>query len=300
MSPSRGAGLVGAARCGTLLGSDVPEGDTIRRTADVLRCALLGDEVVAASGRAGGVQLARVVGSRVGAITTHGKHLFIGFEVGLTLHTHLGMKGSWHRYGPHERWRRGPDRAVAVIETERTVVVCFDAPVVELLDSRALESHPALVRLGPDLLAEPPQIREAAARARSPDRLDMAVAEVLLEQGVAAGLGNVYRSEILFIERIDPFTPVGSLDAAIVEGLLRTGARLLRANLGGGGRVTMPDASGVQPGAGIGAPRAGRLWVYRRTARPCRRCGTLIRSTSLGQPPRRLYWCPGCQPRQPG
>ena len=126
----------------------MPEGDTIHRSAAVLRAALVGDEVLAASTRPGGVQLGRVIGSRVAAVTTRGKHLLIGFEVGLTLHTHLGMKGAWHRYRRGERWRSGQDHAVAVIETERVVAVCFDAPVVELLDSRALANPPRPVRPG--------------------------------------------------------------------------------------------------------------------------------------------------------
>ena len=228
-------------------------------------------------------------------VTTHGKHLLIGFEVGLTLHTHLGMKGAWHRYRPGERWRRGQDHAVAVIETERVVAVCFDAPVVELLPSRALAIHPALSDLGPDLLAESPDIQAAAARVRSAERLELTIAEVLLDQTAVAGLGNVYRSEILFSERVDPFAQVGLLGEGTIERLLRTGARLLRANLRGGARVTMPDASGAWPDATSPSPRNGRLWVYRRAGRPCRRCGTLIHSASLGQPPQRLYWCPACQ-----
>ena len=135
---------------------------------------------------------------------------------------------------------------------------------------------------------------------RSAERLELTIAEVLLDQIAVAGLGNVYRSEVLFSERIDPFARVGLLNEGAIERLLRTGARMLRANLRGGARVTMPAARCAWPDTSLPSPGSGRLWVYGRAGRPCRRCGTLIRSVSVGQPPRRLYWCPGCQPPGPG
>ena len=82
----------------------MPEGDTLFRTADVLRRVLLGEEILSAQARPGGARLDLVVGSRVDVVRARGKHLLIGFDVGLTLHTHLGMKGSWHRYGSDEPW----------------------------------------------------------------------------------------------------------------------------------------------------------------------------------------------------
>jgi len=272
----------------------VPEGDTLYRTAELLRRALGDAIVVSAHGRPGGVQLERVVGSAVAGVEATGKHLLIHFGAGLTLHTHLGMKGSWHRYRPRERWRRDPATAVAVIETAGAVAVCFDAPTVELLDRRALRLHPGLARLGPDLLAEPPDLVAAISRLRAPGRHDLSLAEGIVDQTAVAGLGNVYRSELLFIERLDPFVPLRYLDDADLERILRTGVRLLRANLEGGHRVTTSSA-----GAAASGPRGGRRdarrWVYRRAGLPCRRCGTIIRSASLGPLPRRLYWCPSCQ-----
>ncbi len=273
----------------------MPEGDTLFRAADVLRRALLGERVTAARGRPGGALLARVVGARVRDVSTHGKHLLITFDDGLTLHTHLGMKGTWHRYAPGDRWRRDPARAVAVVETVRCTAVCFDASVVELLETRALAQHPSLARLGPDLLAQAPDLVTAVARLRAPERASLTIAEALLDQSAVAGLGNVYRSELLFAARIDPFVPAVSLDAEVLESLLMMGVRLLGANTGGGERVTMPDALGAQPGASSGLRARSDRWVYRRAGRPCRRCGTPVRSTSLGHPPRRLYWCPRCQ-----
>lgn len=262
----------------------MPEGDTLFRTATVLREVLLGRTVSAARGRAGGPQMARVVGSRVHRVDSVGKHLLIGFDDGLSLHTHLGMNGSWHRYRPGERWRRSPARAVCVIETPGAVAVCFDAPVAELLDTRALAIHPALSRLGPDLIEAAPDVDAALARLAEPDRRSTTIAEALLDQRAMAGLGNVYRSEVLFLERVDPFRAVGELAPSTLERLVATGARLLRANTGGPRRTT------------TGRDRDGeRLWVYRRTGRPCRRCGTPVRSTVVGALPRRLWWCPTCQ-----
>jgi endonuclease-8 len=130
----------------------VPEGDTLFRTAAVLREVLEDRRIVAARGRPGGAQLERLVGSRVERVTSIGKHLVIDVDIGLSLHSHLGMHGSWHRYRPGEPWRRPPSRAVAVLEVDGAVAVCFDAPTVELMQTRALAVHPLLRQLGPDLI----------------------------------------------------------------------------------------------------------------------------------------------------
>jgi endonuclease-8 len=273
----------------------VPEGDTLRRTADVLGRALVGDEIVSAAARPGGPQLGRVVGSRIDSVRSRGKHLLIDFDAGLTLHTHLGMSGSWHRYRPGEPWRRPREAMVAVLETRRSVAVCFEAPTVELLDTRALPLHPAIATLGPDLLDEPLDIGAALARLRAPERAALSVAEVLLDQRAVTGIGNVYRSEVLFVARVDPLARVESLADRALERLLRTAAALLRANLTGGARVTLPSHGRTGPGV-AGDSRAGRHWVYGRAGRPCRRCGAIIRSSWVGRLPRRLYWCPRCQP----
>lgn len=275
----------------------MPEGDTLFRTASVLRDVLLGKPVLAARGAPDGTALGRVVGSRVERVEARGKHLLIGFDCGLTLHTHLRMNGSWHRYRPGERWLRSPSRAVAVIEVPGAVAVCFDAPTVELIETRALAVHPAMRALGPDLLAAEPDLKAAGERLLAPSRASRTVGEALLDQTALAGLGNVYRSELLFIERVDPFLPMGRVAPEAVGRLVATGARLLRANLAGPARRTVPDALGAPAGAtAIGTRGHARLWVYGRTGRPCRTCGTLIRTSVVGADlPRRLYWCPSCQ-----
>ena len=145
----------------------------------------------------------------------------------------------------------------------------------------------------------------AVSRLRASERRDVPVGEALLDQRALAGLGNVYRSELCFIERVDPFLPVGQVDPAVLHRLVESGARLLRANRDDPRRTTTPDALGAPPGStGPGtavARRDGdRLWVYGRTGRPCRRCGTLVRSAVSGVLPRRVWWCPGCQPAGAG
>jgi endonuclease VIII len=260
----------------------VAEGDTLARIAHVLSEVLVGRDVLAARGRAGGPRLERVVGRTVESVRAQGKHLLIAFGGGLTLHTHLAMHGSWHRYRPGERWRRSAARAVAVIETDDSLAVCFDAPTVELLDTRALAIHPWISRLGPDALADDFDVADAVSRLRAAGA-GVTIGEALLDQRLVAGLGNVYRSELCFLERISPFAPVSTLSDEQLTALLGRGARLLRANRGGGRRVT----------TGSGTP--GALYVYGRTGRPCRRCAMPIASRVAGSPPRRAYWCPRCQ-----
>ena len=275
----------------------MPEGDTLFRTAEVLREVLVGRPVSAARGRPDGVQLERVVGSKVTAVEAQGKHLLIDFSNGLTLHTHLRMHGSWHRYRPWETWKRPAARAVAVIQTPNSVAVCFDAPTVELLETRAIAFHPQLSTLGPDLLAPEPDLERAIANLALPGRAATPVGEALLDQSLLAGLGNVYRSEVLWLERVDPFLPLGRLAPGAADRLVRTGARLLHANRSGPDRVTTPDALGGPPGSG-GPRRAGepRLSVYGNPGRPCPRCGTRIRTRVFGELPRRVFWCDTCQP----
>src|SRR6476659_2140120 len=131
----------------------MPEGDTLFRTAAGLRPYLVGRAVTAARASRPGPQIERVVGSTVDAVESHGKNLVIHFDNGLELRTHMRMNGSWHRYRPGERWQRPAARARLVIEVPGAVAVCFDAPVIELFETRAEAIHPTLSRLGPDLLA---------------------------------------------------------------------------------------------------------------------------------------------------
>lgn len=268
----------------------MPEGDTLARTADGLRPHLVGRQVTAIRATTPGPRAELVRGSTVTAVETIGKNLLVRFSNGLELRTHLGLHGSWHRYRPGERWRRAPGRARLVLEVPGAVAVCFDAPRVELFELRAEELHPALSKLGPDLLDPDADLAEAVRRLRDPSRAARSIAEALLDQSALAGIGNVVKNEALFIERVSPFAAVSDLDEPTLERLVRTARAILVANADrnrGPERVT------------TGGPRvaAGALWIYGRGGRPCRRCGTLIRVTRQGDTlPRTTYWCPACQP----
>ena len=240
-----------------------------------------------ARARPGGAQLEGVVGQTVESVSSRGKHLLIDFSGGLTLHTHLGLHGAWHRYRRGERWRRSPVRAVAVLEADDWVAVAFDAPTVELLDTRAVALHPALRSLGSDASGDDFDVDRALVQMRDPSRGEMTVGDALLDQHAVAGLGNVYRSEVCFIEKVNPLLRVADVDDEKLRALLERGHVLLQANSRGGARVT------TVPGT------PGNLYVYGRTGRACLRCGTPIRSTVTrardGANPRRVYWCPACQ-----
>ncbi|MFN8630460.1 MAG: DNA-formamidopyrimidine glycosylase family protein [Chloroflexota bacterium] len=260
----------------------MPEGDTLARTAAGLRPWLVGRPVLAARTQGPGAvpKVDKVIGATVTEVESIGKNLVIRLDNGLELRTHLRMHGSWHRYRPGERWRRPPSRARLVLEVEGSVAVCFDAPVVELFEQRAEALHPSLSKLGPDLLAAEPDLDEAFRRLRAPDRAERAIAEALLDQRALAGIGNEVKNEILWQAQRSPWTKVRDVDDVELRRLIDLGRDVLREGAATGRR-----------------PRH----VYGRAARPCPRCGTLIRVVHQGlELPRQTYWCPRCQGPGPG
>ena len=264
----------------------MPEGDTIFQTAAALRPLLVGQPVLAARARTPGPAIERVVGSHVTAVDPVGKHMVIRFDNGLALHTHLRMSGTWHRYAPGERWRIAAWKARIVLEVPDHVVVCFNAPVAELMAERAVELHPALVALGPDLLAADFDAEQAVARLRA--RPEMTIAEALLDQRALAGIGNVFKSEILFVEAVHPWALVASVSEEKLRALVATARRLLLQNV----QDSRPTRVTTR-----GDPSArGSVWVYGRANRPCARCGSRIQTRRQGQLNRPTYWCPTCQP----
>lgn len=261
----------------------MPEGDTIHRTAATLRRVLQGREVRSFDlPRWPGRQPARR--TRIAAVEARGKHLLVRFADGLVLHTHLRMTGSWHVYRPGERWRRARSAARAVVEVHGAVAVCFNAPVVELLDETALARHPVLRLLGPDLCRPDADLGAALDRMERLVAPQAPIAQALLDQRVACGIGNVYKSETLHACGVHPGTPVGAVPPGMRHRLLAVAAAQLRANLDGFPRTTVPGA------------HPGTLAVYDRTGRPCRSCGTAIEAQRLGEPPRVTFWCGTCQP----
>lgn len=254
----------------------MPEGDTLARTAAGLRPWLLDRVVTAARTRSPGPQPERIVGATITAVEAAGKNLLLRLDNGLEIRTHLGMHGSWHRYRPGEPWRRAPSRARLVVEVAGSVAVCFDAPTVELFERRTEPLHPVLARLGPDLARDDADLDEAFRRLSAPGRPALPIAEALLDQRALAGIGNVFKNEVLWDARISPWAPVDTLDDATLRALIFRARELVRVGAATGRR-----------------PRN----VYRRAGRPCPRCGTPVRVAHQGRDlPRLTFWCPTCQP----
>lgn len=259
----------------------MPEGDTIHRAAAALRTALVGRTVTRFEAPRLSGPMPRP-GSAVEKVVSHGKHLEIFFDDGLVLHTHMRMTGSWHLYHPGEKWRKRRHQARVIIETDEWIAVAFNAPVVELYREFDQTRHPRSGRLGPDLCRAEADLHECAARMFHYDRPEATIAEVMLDQRVMCGVGNVYRCEVLWSCGIHPWAKVSSIPQSTCLDLVLTAAGQLRANLNSPARVTAPDVP-------------GGLAVYGRNGQKCVRCGDIIRLTKMGEQQRLLYWCPGCQ-----
>ena len=257
----------------------MPEGDTIHRTARTLALAIEGRSVTGWRSVLPALESADLSGTTVATVEARGKHLLVVFDDGRTLHTHMMMSGSWHIYRPGEAWQKSPGRAHAVIETDEWVAVCFDAPICELVP--AGRTPELVARLGPDLLDPEADLEEAIRRLRAHEHLPLG--EAVMRQHLVSGIGNVYKSETLFLRREDPFAPVSKLDDARLRGILEEAQRLLRLNLRRRHRRTNH--------------RLGRerLWVYGRSGKPCLECGGSVRMTRQGDQGRSTYFCPACQ-----
>jgi len=264
----------------------VPEGDTIHRAAAQLRGALDGKRVVKLEVRRDprgrrGVE----PGAIVTEVVAQGKHLLIRFDDGNVLHTHMQLTGAWQVYARGDRWRRPAHTARVVLEVDDgTTAVCFAAPLVELRNetgARREVTHAAgaVAALGPDLCTAEPDLDEVLARLAQLDP-HTELGPALLNQRVAAGIGNVYKSEVCWAERVSPFAPLATLDDATRRRLYRTAHRMLRENLGARRRVTYQ----------------GGLAVYGKAGRLCPRCRTRLARQGGRDDERVTYWCPTCQP----
>ncbi len=258
----------------------MPEGDTIHRTAARLRPALIGHrlEKFEAPRLVG---LRPRVGSVIEAVEATGKHLEITFDDGIVLHTHMRMSGSWHLYRLGETWRKRLQSARVVLQVDGWLAVCFNAPLVEVFRVEDRRRHPGLGSLGPDLCRRGVDL-EACVR-RMPQYCDGhdEIGDVLLDQRICCGVGNVYKSEVLWACRIDPRSQLRALAPRACLVVVQTAADLLQANLGGGERATV----------------MGGLAVYGRAGKPCLRCHTPVEVMRQGVNARVTYWCPGCQLR---
>ena len=271
----------------------MPEGDTIFRAAQTLHRVFAGRVV---TGFASVLPyLNRVIedrplkGRTIESVAARGKHLLITFSGNLILRTHMRMNGSWHVYPAGERWKRPVRDMRILIETEAAVAVGFNIPVAEFLTASDLTKHRQMRRLGADLLGDTFDARTVFDTMRQ--RRDP-IADVLLDQRVMAGIGNVFKSEILFLAEVDPFAAPAELSDAQLECVIATAREQLRANI-------LPPSRTLSPAFGRRTTRSldpnEKLWVYGRGGKPCRRCGAPIQSRATGLDARLTYWCPGCQ-----
>ena len=267
----------------------MPEGDTIHRIAVQLAPRLVGTvlERVTTQGL-----MRNVAGATVTAVTAHGKHLVVELDTGAYLRMHLGMYGRQRSYPRHEGdamlAKMSPGRVSLAIVTNDGVHLWIGARTIEISDRRAPRHGQAISTLGPDVLADDFDSQQAGSRAAlHPTRT---IADVLLDQRIAAGIGNVYKCEALFLCGIDPRTSAGKLDRGQLEALYMTARELMVENIGPGARATRERLAGDIPGD-------DRYFVYGRSGKACRRCSGAISCYQLGDPPRWTWSCPDCQPQ---
>jgi endonuclease-8 len=266
----------------------MPEGDTVHRVTRILARELSGRVLDALELHDRG-PVPELSGRRIEAVEARGKHMLVHIEGGWTLRVHLGMHGRWRRQHALEA---RPRQTTVVITSGRTTYACARAYRAELLRTRHLRAHARLARLGPDLLADPPAIGDAVARARLPANAEREIADLLLDQRVAAGIGNIYKSEVLFERRIHPRTLVRALGPESLRALYAEAAHLLRLSLLTRGRSPAPVRRRSRP-------TGTRLWVYGRAGKPCLDCGTPVVWFRQGDMGRSTWFCPGCQPLDP-
>jgi endonuclease-8 len=259
----------------------MPEGDTIFRTATRLRPLLQGQTIVAAGGSVADFSVDSLIGRTVTSVEARGKHLLIHTDDSRTVHSHLGMHGAWHVYRPGEAWQKAERLAALVIETAETVCVCFNPKLLEMLTATRLRRHPHLSRLGPDLLAECLDVEAILQRFRVHDPTP--IGEAVMNQTIVCGIGNVYKSEVLFLTEVNPFVAVAELSDEILAQIVHSAKIWMTKNLDRSPRQTRFGLDGT------------RLWVYGRSGKTCFACGQRIRVSRQGDLGRTTFWCPGCQ-----
>lgn len=223
-------------------------------------------------------------GRMVEVVEARGKHLQVMWDDGLVLETHLKGASAWHVYRHGLPWRRATSHLRAAIHTREFVAVCFDAPLVETYRQPDRSRHPGFGPLGPDLARADADLALVAELLVSHPPPDALLRDALVDQHVMRGIGNVYRSEVLWATGFSPWAHVGDLRGHDVDLLVATAARLVRGNLE---RVRRP-ATG-RSGSGLA--------VYGRTGQGCLRCHDTIRARPVPPGGRTLFWCPGCQIR---
>ena len=256
----------------------MPEGDTIHYAARRISPLVEGlvPDIAHPNPRLRGERWPeKLAGRSVTSVDAHGKHLFVRFDGGLTIHSHLRMTGAWGAYSDGRRWRRAPSRAWLVLKTARGEVVQFDGPVLELLTDSRTRFDPRLAALGPDILAPQLDERRFLRRLREDDQT-RSIGDALLDQRTIAGIGNMWKCEGCFAAGIDPWRPTGDVSDDEARAIVR---------------ATRP---GMQQSALDGKQHLHRV-VYKQAGRPCPRCGEQIVRRGQGDDNRVTYSCPGCQ-----
>ncbi|MEO6950746.1 MAG: formamidopyrimidine DNA glycosylase [Polyangia bacterium] len=270
----------------------MPEGDTIHKHAADFRAGFVGRRVEHV--RRGGVVEPLLSGAELVSADATGKNLSLRFirdgvdGAAIVVRVHLGIAGTW-RTGPKSRFKT-MSRAASPLELDFGERVAFVYRPSEVRVERESFTKP-LSHLGPDLLGEEPDWSDVLRRAREPIHADRPLGELLLDQRVSAGIGNVYKSELCFLEKLHPFLRVDEVGDDKLLAIFQLARRLLFTNLGDWRRTTTADRSrGELPTRG-----KGRHWVYGRQGRACYDCGTLIQRKAMGPDLRAAFWCPRCQ-----
>jgi endonuclease VIII len=257
----------------------MPEGDTIHHAASRIRAVLEGrvpEEILTPQPRHRTDRWPQQLrGRSLHSVDAHGKHLFLRFDGDLTLHSHLRMTGLWGVYRRGVRWRRAPRRAWLVLRSGDWEAVEFDGPMLELQRDSQLRRDPRLAALGQDVLGENFDMKRFLVRLRSSDPA-RPIGDALLDQHIAAGIGNLWKAELCFAAGIDPWRALAAVEDEEAIELMDLARELMRRSARDGFKAR---------------PRA----VYKRAGLPCARCGRIIRQRGQGEDNRSTYWCPGCQ-----
>jgi len=280
----------------------MPEGDTVFRTARNLGRALMGKPVIGF--RSTFPLLTRfnddtpLVGQTVDQVEARGKWLLIRFSGGGILTSHLLMNGRWHIYRQGERWQVPRFHMRIVIENSEYQAVGFRVPIARMHTEQSLARDLHIARSDNDLLAE--EFDAEAALSRLLGSPHEALADVLLDQTVLAGIGNVFKSEICFANGLHPFRVVGTLTREEAAATIASAQKLLKANVLEDFGDMIVTYRGQQRRTTHASNPSASLWVYGRAGEQCRRCDEPIRRRIQGADARVTFWCPRCQPMPDG
>lgn len=271
----------------------MPEGPSIRITADQIRDVLEGKTITHFSSRfkksiaedwAGKFQ-----DQTIKEVRAHGKNLFFDADSGWTMYSHMMMWGSWHVYEHGQEWRKEERKSRVVIHTDQHVIVLFSAPVCEVIRTDQLNEH-TTAKLGPDLMRDDVDAEEVWRRMHDPRNADLPLGEAIMIQEIMAGIGNILKSEVLFLAGLHPLRTAGSLQRDEFDRFMALAKEAMRRSViaGGFNGVFVPWEQ-MPAGWAFG-------YTYRRRTKPCLVCGTPIEMVRQGFLKRMTWYCPQCQP----